>query len=85
MPLDASLGHNPSKHVPTKVHEGTLIKEMGTPNREKNTPQGNKGIQTHEKVTITKEDNAMKGKEPQVVKGNTQKESTQEEKDNLAK
>jgi len=27
----------------------------------------------------------MKGKEPQVVKGNTQKESAQEEKDNLAK
>jgi len=35
MSLDASLGHTPSKHVPTKVHKGTLIKEKGTPNKEK--------------------------------------------------
>jgi hypothetical protein len=54
MPLDASLGHTPSKHALTKVHKGTLIKEKLTPNMEKNIPQGNKGIQTHEKVFTLK-------------------------------
>jgi hypothetical protein len=38
MPLDASLGHIASKHVPTEIHKRIPIKEKGTPNREKNTP-----------------------------------------------
>jgi hypothetical protein len=75
MPPDTSLGRTPSKHVPTKVHKGTLIKEKGIPNKEKNTPQGNKGIQTHEKAITTKEDNVMKEKEPQTIKGNTKEVS----------
>jgi hypothetical protein len=89
--LDASLGHTPSKHVPVKARKGT-------PNRENGTPQGNKGIQTHEKPIDANENNAIKGKEPQaiigaptkdaitqVAKDNKLKEKVQEETDNLAK
>jgi len=65
--LDASLGCTPSKHVPIKAHKGI-------PNREKGTPQGNKGIQTHEKPTDANEDNAIKGKEPQAIIGTPTKD-----------
>ncbi len=86
--MDASLGCTPYNHVPTKAHKGT-------PNKEKGTPQGNKGIQTHEKPTNA---NAIKGKEPrtiigtptkdvvaQAAKDNKLKEKVREVNDNLAK
>jgi hypothetical protein len=77
--LDASLRRTPSKHVPIKTHKGI-------PNRENGTPQGNKGIQTHEKPTNANEDNAIKGKEPQAVIGTPTKDVVaQATKDNKLK
>jgi hypothetical protein len=91
MSLDASLRCTPSKHVLAKAHKGTLTREKGT-------PEGNKGIQTHEKPTNANGHNAIKGKEPraiigtlikdvvaQAAKDSTLKEKVQEAKDNLAK
>jgi hypothetical protein len=65
--LDASLGCTPSKHVHVKAHKGIQ-------NREKGTPQGNKGIQTHGKPTDANEDNVIKGKEPQAIIGTPTKD-----------
>jgi hypothetical protein len=54
--LDVILGCNLFKDFPAKSHKGT-------PTKEKGTPQGNRAIQTHERVVETK-DNFMMGKEP---------------------